>query len=235
MIFVGEAREYKRESAQGYKGVVFESAIGQGDNVDFFTKEDHLSIEKDTDNQDLYLVATKEIGVFGKNYGVEAEIDVVFCDGGYMFVTLRRGSMAIRTSDDKLAIISVNDTAIESVPQFDANREILWKSTDDLLAYKEYWGDKSGFVFDFQFRLHISGHGSDFRLKLDKECCIDISLGVYAQYVAMLEAAASQQRAREIAKNFSNKAKTVTFDEDDYVDFDEEDDDDDEEEFEDVL
>lgn len=248
MIFVGDVRDYCRKRAYGYKSITIQSGIAVGDYVDFFNNSARdrelvgtdegavLYVQPESEVSEQYMLVLREIGVFGKAHNISADIDVLFCDGGYMFVVLQRGSIAIKMPDGSISIASVGDSKLGKITLDELQRDLKWVSTEDLLAYKTYWGEWANFVFDFQFRFIISGGASSFYLRLDTSNCRDLSLGVYNKYVEDIRQEISRKESELYAREMLESGNSLQLytEGSDVMEYDY-DEDMDEEEYEDVL
>lgn len=122
--------------------------------------------EPSGDNPQGYLLFCKE---FGTVSGYEADFRVLFCDEGYMLVTLKSGVLALSTDD---GIMLISSEPVE------ASNNITWYSINTFLGYMPRFGTKGMFSHDIEWSFSSNGKNLVSNQALDR----DISLGYLALY-----------------------------------------------------
>jgi len=220
-----EKREYMRTGCHGYRSIIFDESVELGQAVGIVSDDDTLRVvptgEKPVEGTE-YVFMTKEFGVY--NDMLKADISVIFCDDGWMLVTLHSGSF-ILSHEDGLVQPSVNlDCA--SVPPV-CTSDILWVDADTLLSGKAHFGSElhSRYCYDFEFFLTVSGSYQNglrhFNCKYSRDRYIDLSRG----YIATVEEAILRKEERRKAQMFANMATNSTSSEGLEFEFDDDDDD----------
>lgn len=183
MRYVGnESVTYERKNARGYK--VFEVLPNCNmANVDMVDIGDKIIIQpSESSESDSYVVLCDEFAVFGKNLGIEAEVEIILISGGKMLVTLNRGAIIIKTGDT-LATLSMEGDEYTSSFSYDP-AEIMWLNSASILDYGKYWKSISDFMYDFIITLEVSGcPATGTSVHIDYNKCYDISLGAYQVYL----------------------------------------------------
>lgn len=230
-------REFTRKHARGYKKIVLADDVNMPCALDFQSDIENgiLNITKldcTADEPDAYTILCKEFGLIGENIKFSSDISVIFCDDGWMLVTLHTGGLVLNL-EDRLLFASLH---ITDAPVFDEDR-ILWVNADMLKEYSKYWGNKSSFVYDFEMYFSVSGGNvrgcRSFRVKHVDEADIDLSLGVYAQYCKQLEAKEQLASARKMLSFLNNGTSSLEFEDSEEEEDGYEDDEYDDDEYED--
>lgn len=225
--------ELERSRCHGYKKVVFDNVevaqrlVAETQGTDLVYKGVSISKEELSNDVRQYTFICKEFGLYGIN--IPAKISVIFCDDGWMVVTLLEGTLLIDYDGQLLQPVIGDDT----YPPVNTNK-IFWCNTDSLLSLKDNFGDNIRSVHwqDFEYIFTISGgmEGSlrRFTWRANKDEYIDLSLGA----VAVME---EQERQKESARQARNilkmtvynvdRSQGLEYDEDDVDDYDEDDDD----------
>ena len=231
--FVADAgfpHELLRSKAKGYKAIHIAEDVAMPCALEFKTGDNAiLNIEAvpfSGNEPDAYTILCKEFGLVGENIKFSSDISVIFCDDGWMLVTLHKGGFILNL-EDRLLFASIG---ITEAPACDEDR-ILWVNADMLKGYAKYWGDKGNFVYDFEFFFTVSGGTirgcKSFRLQHIDENDIDMSLGAFAQYQSQQEAKARLSQSKKALAFMGSATGAVEFDEDDDdEEFDDYDDDD---------
>lgn len=150
-----------------------------------------IKVGKDNDEHP-YMILCKEFGVAG---GVDSNISIIFCDGGWMLVTLYEGGIPILV-DGNLMCANKN---ISGYPEISKNN-IVWLNAERILGNLKVLTDKAELHQDFEFFLTVSGINNGFanvKFKHLKDSTIDISGGYYEVY---LENREKRKKAREVKK-----------------------------------
>ena len=158
----------KRSNAYGYDSVHFLTNKSGYVNV----RGEGTSIvvepaEPSEDNSQGYLLYCKE---FGTVSGYEADFRVLFCDAGYMLITLKTGVLALSTDD---GIILISSEPVEA-----SNNNITWYNINTFLGYMPRFGTKGMFSHDIEWSFSSNGKNLVSNSGLDR----DISLGYLALY-----------------------------------------------------
>lgn len=243
LIADGIDSEVFNRKAKGYQKVIIDSSLNK-ELVKFVDEEvngervlrlvkDANSVDDNFDEEE-YIIVTKEFGLMGKDKGVTADIEYLFCDNGIMVLTLKAGALLIKL-EDKVLMPNVN---YESKTSFSTD-EIKWVDAEWLKGCKKSVsnGEYLLFVNDFKFRALVAGQvsvvaGSDSGLssisfKPNKESFEDLSLGAFDIYLAQQKARAEAKEARNIMKKVVNSSSEYDFEDDDTSEFEDEDGDDD--------
>lgn len=224
------SKEIARSFAKGYYSLHIDDDVEVTDSVKLVSDGNTLVMKKvePEEGEDVteYAILCKEFGLFGYAKKLAAEISVLFCDGGYMLVTLKKGALIMRMENEIVA------------PNIEANEDdlvcgqddIFWVNAEYLLGYSKYWGEKSRFVHDFEFAFVVSGgkSGGSYAFSLKKEDAKDkdISLGQYMAYLKQQEAKQSYKDTKKLMKNIAvGNTMQLDFDEDDEEEYEEDDED----------
>lgn len=224
----GFIRDITRCRAKGHSGIRVAEDVGVMDTVQMRTDGTSLVVEKaEPDGTDeIYTVLCKEFGLVGYAQKLSSKISVIFCDGGWMLVTLHSGGIVVNL-DGKPMLPTVGDFPVSSV----SDDDILWLNADCLLGYRKFFDNvKSMFPYDFEFMFTVSGGNinscANMHVSLVKDEDIDISLGHVAQWE---QKKAMQNQMREVnALRSMFLSRTGTDDEEGGYEFDDEDFDEDE-------
>lgn len=193
-----ETRIYNRERAGGYKRLVIDDSVDSMDAIEIKTEGTDLVVSKVTyvENADEeYVILCKEFGLVGLDIDFRSDISVIFLDGGYMLVTLRKGGLVINL-DDKLLMPNLGVSRIPNVN----TEEILWIKADFILSYSKYWGTAGRFMYDMEIFLNIGGDYKNqmwnSKLLPYPDQHIDISLGKIAQWEQLQQTKQEAKAAR---------------------------------------
>lgn len=233
-----------RSKAHGYKSLKLCDSLGMAKEVDYNTSGEVLEvigkpIEESKEKLE-YVFLCKEFGLFGYKGGKSnpfAKISVIFCDDGWMLVTLRGGTLVINYDDQLLQPIVEDDNLSDTLPSIKED-EVYWVNQDTLLSHKKFFGTdfECVHIMDFEYVFTLSGGISkglsSFRLAKHPDEYVDLSQG----YIAMLEAEAGKKAQAKQARKImqltvdSNdglevddselESDEVEFDEDEGVEFD---------------
>lgn len=181
----GFNREIARTRANGYKRIVISEDVEMAMPFQFQTDGTDLvavPVEAAEGEPECYTVLCQEFGLVGGHQGYKSQLSVIFCDNGWMLVTLYHGGL-IMNLDGRMLMPTVGDDIVTPKVVRD---HILWVDAEKLLAYSKYLNDKGYFMYDYEFMLELSGDNTrgmgsfNFR-SIDGET-IDISLGYIAQH-----------------------------------------------------
>lgn len=193
------SHEVPRSNANGYKSVVIPENMEIASPFEFQTNGDTLAMvpaEYVEGNAECYTMLCREFGLVGGGKGTRSKMSVIFCDDGWMFVTLYHGCLVMNL-DDQLLMPMVGDD-IEQ-PQVN-NDSILWVNADKLLGYKCYIGDKGRWMYDYEFMFELGGDNvknlGNFIFRHNEEEDLDISLG----HIAMWEQTQVKRQEAHAAK-----------------------------------
>lgn len=158
----------KRSNAYGYGSIHFLTNKSGHVNV----RGEGTSIvveptESSEDDSQWYLLFCKE---FGTVSGYEADFRVLFCDAGYMLITLKTGVLVL-SKDDGIILIS-------SEPVEASNNNITWYNINTFLGYMPRFRTKGMFSHDIEWSFSSNGKNLVSNSGLDR----DISLGYLALY-----------------------------------------------------
>ena len=193
----GMPRDVVRSAAFGYKRLVIAEDVDMNCPVTVHTSaEDErvLCISRcEADNEeDIYVCLCREFGVVGHASKEMSDLSVLFCDGGWMLVTLARGAMCLYLDGEcMMPVVGDFHTSVSS------EREISWVNADKLRDYRQYWGTKGMFLEDVEWSFTMCGAGSSFKLRHNSEEDVDLSFGYIAQY----------ERQQEDCENARNASK----------------------------
>lgn len=200
----GFAHEISRERALGYKRVVIDDDVGVAAPFQFVTRDRDLAIElaEEDGEQAVYTMLCKEFGLVGGNKGFTNKISVIFCDNGWMLVTLYNGALVMNL-DDRLLMPAVG---VDKTPKVVQN-DILWVDAEKLLAYGKYLDNVGLFMYDHEFFLELSGDNNNgmgsFKFRNLADETIDISLGYIAVYEQQQQ---KKAEAREAQRQYKGLA-----------------------------
>ena len=218
--------EFSRKRAMGHKCIMLDKEVVSCGNIQVVTEGTNLVVkptEKVEGDIEAYTFMCKEFGLV--DYDAETKISVVFCDNGWMMVTLLAGSL-IMYIDGQLLMPAVGEPSTKTVVKDD----IYWVNEEQLLGYGKYMSEfKERYMYDYEYVFKLSGHiingMSSFKLFLQPDEDIDLSLG----YIARLEQEKKARNEAKQAKALEKQFATFT-PQDNAVEFDLEDMDDEEEE-----
>lgn len=203
VVDAGFPHDLKRSRAKGYKSIVIDESATPPSSISFESDIDSSTLIlkgseiSDETAEAEYTILCKEFGLFGYSAKFVSNISVIFCDNGWMFVTLHKGALAINLFDD----VKVPVVGYTEVPRCDL-QTINWVDAEVLLGYVSYLGDKGNFSQDFEFGFDISGSKingmKSIKVKHIAEQDIDISLGVFAKEQEAQEMKAQVKRVKEI-------------------------------------
>lgn len=187
-------------------------------------------VEEDENEKKIYTVLCKEFGLVGRKSKFKSKVSVIFCDNGYMLVTLHSGGIVINL-ENKIVMPTVGT---DTVPEFSED-EILWVNEDMLLGYSKYMDLKGKFMYDFEFMYNLMGEVansmSGFTYSRVDDEDVDISLGYVARYEQNMKVKSEAKDAKNLMNicSSNNSSRSFEFDddddEDDYDDdYDDEDD-----------
>lgn len=199
-------RTLTRREANGIKKVIIEDNVEMPCCISMDTTEDGtLVIKNDGDcpenEEAAYTILCKEIGLVGASKKYYSDISVIFCDEGWMLVTLKKGALAIMMNGE-LAMPVVGDiSGLGSVSE----SSVLHVDAQTLMGYVKYSKDKSKFPWEFEFVLSVTGEiigdFKNLRVRLNSTEDIDISMGYYALYLQREQA----KKNTKVAKKFMNQ------------------------------
>lgn len=179
------SREIPRTRAKGYKRVVVSEELEMAMPFQFQTDGTDLVVvpaEAVEGEGECYTVLCREFGLVGGNQGFKSKMSVIFCDNGWMLVTLYHGGLVMNL-DGRLLMPTVGDDIVTPKVVRD---HIMWVDAEKILAYSKYLGQKGYFMYDHEFMLELSGDNvkgmGSFIFKCFDEETIDMSLGYIAQY-----------------------------------------------------
>lgn len=211
-------REFSRRKCHGYKKLVFDEGVVTGSVLDMVSGDDGESlVVKATGETPVegtgYTFLCKEFGLYDDS--VSAKVSVIFCDNGWMLVTLLEGSFLIKHEDEILQP-TVGSGSYPAVYK----DEILWVDADKLLSGKKYFGSEFQQINwqDFEYIFTVSGCIKNkllsFRCKHHYDEYIDLSLG----YIAKLEEKLLRKKQEEASRSILSMFETddeqggITFD-----------------------
>lgn len=184
-----------------------------------------VEVPMDESEEPIYTVVTKEFGMYAMSSGVKAKVKISFCDDGMMIIDVLEGAILIKPENE----ILLASRGVSDLPNVKTDG-INWINAEDLLSYKNYWGDmKEKYFQDFEFTLVIKGEVrnkfSSFGCLLVSEEVIDISGGAIAVIEAQLQL---KEEAKQVRKGFSEivsqaSGSSYEFDDDDNDEDDESD------------
>jgi hypothetical protein len=217
-------KEYSRSRAKGHTSIKVDDDVAVSDSIRIVTEGTTLAIKKDNEGSgdEVFTIPCKEFGL--TNYGdVSAKISVIFCDNGWMLVTLLQGALVLNL-DGSLLMPTVGDVASTKV----VKEDIFWVDAEKLLSYSKYFSDtQARFIYDIEFVFEVSGQYingmTNFSLKPFHDEDVDLSLGYIAQYEQALENKKNAKDAKKMVSAMLNKSNSepLDFDDDDeYVDED---------------
>ena len=227
------SREIPRSRAYGYKRVVVDDNVEMAMPFQFTTRGTDLAVMAsgaDENEAECYTVLCQEFGLVGYNQGFKSKVSVIFCDNGWMLVTLYHGGLVMNL-DGQLMMPTVGEDVVAPKVVQD---NILWVDADKLLGYSKYLGTKGYFMYDHEFMLELSGDNSKgmgtFIFRNFDDETIDISLGYVAKYeqeqIKKAEARESKSTMQMLRQSWAHQPLEFDEDEEDNT-FDEEEDDDD--------
>lgn len=202
----GFAHEVLRDRAKGYKRVVIDEELELASPFKFETQGTDLvavPTEPVEGEGEVFTFLCREFGLAAGDKGLRTKVSVIFCDTGWMLVTLHHGSM-IMNIDGQLMMPQVGDDleTFKVVPD-----NVLWVDADKLLGFGKYLETKGQFMYDFEFMLELGGDNTkgmgQFFFRCLHEETTDISLGYVAQYEQNL---IKRAEAREAKKQFEQVA-----------------------------
>lgn len=198
----GFAHEVPRTRAKGYKRIVIDDDVDVATPFQFETRGSDLVIAKadESDGGECYTMLCQEFGLVGGSKGFNSKLSVIFCDNGWMLVTLQNGALVMNL-DDQLLMPTVGDDV--QAPKV-VKDDILWVDAEKLLAYSKYLGDMGNWMYDHEFVLvlggdNLKGMGSFVFRNLPDETH-DISLGYIAQYEQQQIKRAEALKAKNMMK-----------------------------------
>lgn len=223
-----------REKAKGYKSVVLDSSVKMTSALAITSNEDKLLVTGTEGHEEeaQYMFVCKEFGLIAYN-SITAKVHITFCDNGLMLVTLLDGALILRIEDENggQSLIAPNVNLSGSLPST-SEENVYWVNADKLMSFAKYWGEKSSFIYDFEFALELRGDRaggvSNFKLTHLADEDIDISAGAFAMYLKKKEDKEQAKRSREIMSQLTQPQGHFEFDDDDTLDSSEESDVDDE-------
>lgn len=228
----GFEKEYTRRRARGHKRLIISDDVEVVQPVTLHTDGTDLVVSRadDSDDSEVYTMLCKEFGLVGGATGFKNKISVIFCDNGWMLVTLLHGALVMNLDDQLLMPTAGDDFTNPKV----VKEDICWVNADNLLEYGKYFGLKGQFMFDFEWVFTVSGDKvgglRSFKITNEKEEDIDISLGYFAQYEQQIQNKKDAKEANSLMRNIfhSDRNSSYEFDEDEYDEdsYDEDDDDD---------
>lgn len=183
------SREIPRTMAHGYKSVVIAEDVNIGVPFEFQTVDNEASadlaavaVEPVENAGECYTILCREFGLVNGSKGDRSKVSVIFCDNGWMLVTLYHGCLVMNLGDQLLMPMVGDDVQQPQV----VNDQILWVNADKLLGYKAYIGDRGYFMYDYEFMLVLGGDNlrgmGNFMFKHLEDEDIDISYGYIAQH-----------------------------------------------------
>lgn len=196
----GFSREIMRDRAKGYKRIMIDDALEMAAPFSFETQGTDL-VAVPTEPADgvgeVFTFLCREFGLVGGDKGLRSKLSVIFCDNGWMLVTLHHGSLVV-TLDGQLMMPQVGED-VEAVRVIPDN--VLWVNADKLLGFSKYLENKGQFMYDFEFMFELGGDNTkgmgQFLFRCLHEETIDISLGYVAQYEQNLVKRAEAQEAKK--------------------------------------
>lgn len=199
------AHEVARTRARGYKRVVIDDDVEMAMPFKFETRGTDLAIVKADaveGEAECYTMLCREFGLVGGANKFRSKMSVIFCDNGWMLVTLYHGGLVMNL-DGQLLMPTVGEDVVAPKVVKD---NIMWCDADKLLGFSSYMGNKGNFMYDFEFALELGGDNvkgmGNFTYRHIEEETIDISLG----HVAMYE---QQQIKRAEARDAQNTFKML--------------------------
>ena len=230
-----------RNSAYGYGGIEISEDCYKGVcAVDFSTVEagekSSLRVERqdmsaeEVDSLQAVTLLCKEFGILTLKKEEPANVNIIFCDNGYMLVTLLSGCIFANLPEMIAPIFTYEDKTKSPSFAQSAMSQVLWVDADTLMSYATYMGDAGKFMYDFEFSFELEGSVVDgtrkFNWKHIKESDIDISLGYFAQFLQEKDTKERAFKARQMAKMFAPVADEVEYVEAGTIADDDEDEDD---------
>lgn len=214
----GFPKELSRKRAAGYKKIIIDDSVVQPCAVDFVTEGDTLRImgkpiEEDGE-EPFYIILTKEFGVVGEASKFSSKISIIYCDNGWMLVTLMDGALILNLMNQLLAPC-VNT---EELPPFSEDN-IYWVTEETMLSYAKYWDDKSTYPYDFEFVFVVKGgvvrNMHTFNVSHIGDEDIDMSLGQFALQQQRLMMRQQAKEAKKISSMIGSSTSTMDWDDDD--------------------
>lgn len=224
----GERITLERSKSHGYKKIVFDESLGIASILKPSTDGDTLifsdggrAAEGDTQQ---YTFICKEFGLYGVN--VPVKVSIMFCDDGWMVVTLLDGTFLIEY-EGQILQPSVNT---DDFPTVHTDR-ILWVNADSILSMKQHFGTEihercyQDFEFIFRMTGGMEGTLSRFGWSGFREEYVDLSLGYTAELERMREAKQLEKSVMTTIRGASIEQE-LDYEEADYDDdeYDEDDD-----------
>lgn len=193
------SREIPRTRAKGYKQVIVSEELEMAAPYQFITEGNSLvavPAEAADGGEECFTLLCREFGLVGWSTGLRSKVSVIFCDNGWMLVTLYKGGFVLNL-DGQLMMPTVG---IDTAPPKVVQDNIMWVDADKLLGYSKYLGDKGNFMYDYEFMLELAGDNAkgmgNFTFRHIEEETVDISLG----HVALWEQQMENRRAAQEAK-----------------------------------
>lgn len=223
-------KEFSRSRAKGHKRLIIGDDVEIIKPVKLHTEGTDLVVSKgeSSDDSEVYTMLCQEFGLVGGVTSFRNKISVIFCDNGWMLVTLLHGALVMNLDKQLLMPTAGDDFTTPKV----VKEDICWVTANDLLEYGKYFGVKGQFMFDFEWTFEVSGDRvngmKSFSIKNIKDEDIDISLGYVARYEQQLQIKAEATEARNLMKNIlqTGTGTSYEFDEEDEEEEDEDGDDD---------
>lgn len=213
-------KEYTRKKAKGHKRLIVGNDVEIIKPVSLHTDGTDLVISKseDASGTEVYTMLCKEFGLVNGASGFKNKISVIFCDNGWMLVTLLHGALVMNL-DNQLLMPTVGDDF--STPKV-VKDDICWVDASMLLEYGKYYDLKGRFMYDFEWTFIVGGDNvngmRNFSIQHISDEDIDISLGYVAQYEQQLQLKQDAKDAQNIMKNIlgsgENNSSGFEFDED---------------------
>lgn len=211
----GFPREITRSRAHGYKKIVISEDVTMLDSIKMVTQgDDTLVIEKceSTEEQEEYVILCKEFGVCTDVLDYMNKISIIYCDGGWMLVTLKEGFVAL-TLNGELMLPNCNCPE-EKMYGVTANK-VKWLDVNSLMCFVRYYKEpeKQNFLYDYEYSVLIGGNSSNFSYRMDAENDKDISYGYIALYRQQKEVTKQAKSANKLNNLFSHVTRSEdTFD-----------------------
>lgn len=216
-----QGKVFERSLAKGHKSLRFAEGCEIMKPISIATDGDVLSVtrEADTEEEEIYTIMCKSFGLVGYHQKLHAKVSIIFCDDGWMLVTLLEGGMVVMV-DEKLVLPTVGDFAVPSISEDD----IYWVNANSLLGYSEHMGIKGRFMYDVEFAFMLRGTNANgmatFACQMLKDEDRDISLGYIAQYEQQVELQKQQREVKALRDSLVTEDTVYEFEDDEFEDED---------------
>lgn len=220
---------FPRTLAMGHKQIIIDESVEVTKPVELHTNNTDLVMSQvpETEDATSFTILCKEFGLVENDAEFKNKISIIFCDNGWMLVTLMSGALVVNLNNELLM-----PSTLDVTPPVVKKENILWVNANELLTHCSCFGMKGDFAYDFEWVLTINGNNNDNNTKLsirhESNEDIDISLGYFAKFEQHLQAKENMKRVASIMSIIPTGGSSMEFDDDgvddsEVVDEDEED------------